>query len=478
MNAPARKCLPDTGTEIEGQRLWEIIPVLDKYKGTLEDVMKTGNPANLRNERIIKDDTRLFNISINPLIHSSSAGAVILADDLTEINRKEEKIKQTQKMETIGILAGGLAHDFNNALGGILSTATLMKYCIAEGIESNRVSERVSMIERAAKNASDLVARFMHFTKRHDVSFIPVDLNNAVQHVVKMCRDTFDKNIGINTGYLLEDAYIQADELEVEHVLLNLCINASQAMTVMRERNENPGGVLDITIGSIDAADDFFKTHEEISPQDFWTVSVSDTGVGMKSDTLGRIFEPFFSTKETGTGLGLVMAEGIVKQHGGFIDVRSSKGKGSVFMVCFKKYTGAIALPAIAKTAAKHEKGREGIILLVEDDKIIRNMAKELLEENGYMVIEAENGKDALSVFRQRLSEINGVFMDTAMPVMSGRDAFFAMKEIDPEVKVLLTSGFAYDPAVKDAIANGVTAFLRKPYSIQELMAKIKEVFG
>ncbi len=230
-------------------------------------------------------------------------------------------------------------------------------------------------------------------------------------------------------------------------------------------------------MGSIDAADDLFRRHKEIKPQDFWTVSVSDTGVGMDSDTLSKIFEPFFSTKGTGTGLGLMMAESIVKQHEGFIDVRSIKGKGSLFMVCFKKYTGAVSEPVLAKTSVKHKAEGEGIILLAEDDEIIREMAKEHLEENGYKVIEAKNGEEALSIFRQKYSEISGVFMDTAMPVMSGRDAFLAMKEIDPEVKVLLTSGFAHDPAVKDAISQGVNAFLNKPYSMPALLAKIREVF-
>jgi PAS domain S-box-containing protein len=478
MNVLARKCLPDERAEIAGKRLWEIIPVREEYKGTLEEAIKTSNPANISSKRIIKDDKRLFNISISPLVNSSSAGAVILADDVTEINRKEEQIKQSQKMETIGVIAGGLVHDFNNALGGILSTATLMKYCITEGIESGRVSERVSMIEMAAKNAAGLVGRFLNLTKKHDVLYVPVDLNNTVQHVAKICRDTFDKTIEIHTGYLLEEAFILADELQIEHLLLNLCINASQAMTMMRGRDENPGGVLDISMGSIDATDDFLKEHKGIKPQDFWTISVSDTGVGMDSDTLSKIFEPFFSTKGTGTGLGLMMAESIVKQHGGFIDVRSVKGKGSLFMVCFKKYTGAVSEPAIAKAAIKHKAEGEGIILLAEDDEIIREMAKEHLEENGYKVIEAKNGEDALNIFRQRSSEISGVFMDTAMPIMSGRDAFVAMKEIDPEVKVLLTSGFAHDPAVKDAISQGVSAFLNKPYSMPALLAKIREVFG
>ena len=191
----------------------------------------------------------------------------------------------------------------------------------------------------------------------------------------------FDKSIEINTGYLLEDAFIMADELQVEHVLLNLCINASQAMTTMRERNENTGGVLDISIGSIDAGDDFFKEHKDIKPQDLWTISVSDTGVGMDSDNLGKVFEPFYSTKETGTGLGLVMVESIIKEHGGFIDVRSVKGKGSVFILCFKKYTGAIARAAAPKTSLKIGLEGGGTILLAEDDAIIRDMARELLEE-------------------------------------------------------------------------------------------------
>jgi signal transduction histidine kinase len=478
MNASARGCIyKDTEDEISGRKLWEMIPVKDEYKRALEDAVKTGISLNLRGERIIKDDNRLFNVSINPLSGLNSEGAVILADDVTETSRKDEQIKQAQKMETIGVLAGGLAHDFNNALGGILSTVTLMKYCIREGIEENRIPERVSMIERAAKNAADLVGRFLHLTKKHDVLYMPVELNATVQHVAKICRDTFDKSIDINTGYLLEDAFIMADELQIEHVLLNLCINASQAMTTMRERNENIGGVLDISIGSINETDDFFKTHRDIQPQELWTVSVSDTGVGMDSDKLARVFEPFYSTKESGTGLGLVMVESIIREHGGFIDVRSVKGKGSVFMLYFKKYTGAVPVTETSKTPVKKEFEAGGTILLAEDDVIIRDMARELLEGSGYDVIEASNGEEALNIFRQRYFEITGVFMDNAMPLMSGVDAFIAMKEIDPDVKVLLTSGFAHDPAVKDAMEKGAAGFLRKPYSMHELLAKAREVF-
>jgi signal transduction histidine kinase/CheY-like chemotaxis protein len=478
LNASARKCPPGSGTDMTGRMLWEMIPVRDEYKNTLEDVIKTGKQADLRNEQIMKDDDRFFNIGISHLIDTGSSGAIILADDVTEIYSNEEQVKQSQMMEIISLLAAGLAHDFNKALGGILSTATLMKYLIAEGIEDNRVPERVSAIEKAAKKASDLVGRFLHLTRKQDVLHVPVDLNSAVQHVVKICRDTFDKTVKINAGYLMDDAFILADELQVEHVLLNLCMNASQAMTVMRGSDEVPGGILDISIGSIGPGDDFFTTHEGIKPDDFWTVSVSDTGVGIDSDRLGKIFEPFFSTRQAGTGLGLVMAEGIVKQHGGFIGVRSVKGKGSVFTVGFKKHFAAIVTPAAYTTASESVEGGEGIILLAEDDNIIRDIAREFLEENGYRVISAENGEEALSIFRQRSYEIKGVFMDAGMPVMSGRDAFNAMKEFDPDVKVLLTSGFAYEPAVKDAIDKGVKGFLRKPYSMHELLAKVREVFG
>jgi CheY-like chemotaxis protein len=352
-----------------------------------------------------------------------------------------------------------------------------MKYSITEDIEKEKNSKRVMMIDHAATNAAELVHRFLNLAKKHEVTFSPVELNETVQRIAKICRDTTDKRIEIKTSYVMDDAFILADPVQIEHLLLNLCINAVQAMAHMGETGEPKKGVLGISIGSLNIDSVYAAGHSGVEQGDYWSVSVSDTGSGIDNEMKEKIFEPFFSTKEAGTGLGLVMVDSIVKQHGGFIELSSEKGRGSVFTVFIRQYKGQTKRPASKIEKQTDEKGA-GIILLAEDDEIIREMTSDIFTENGYTVIAAENGEEALDIFRQRFFEIKGVFMDLAMPVLSGTDAFLAMREIYPDVKVLMTSGFASESSIRDAVDKGVAGFIRKPYSIQELLAKAREVFG
>jgi CheY-like chemotaxis protein len=262
----------------------------------------------------------------------------------------------------------------------------------------------------------------------------------------------------------------------MEQVLLNLCINGIHAMTIMRGEDVW-GGVLTIAIDKVVVDPVFQKRHPEAIGPLYWKVSVSDTGIGMDTKTAAKIFDPFFTTKEQGrgTGLGLAMVYNIVRQVQGFIDVYSEPGHGSTFSV----YLPLLVREGISAPAATDPLAicrGEGVVLVVDDDMRVREMAENILEIVGYTVLTAENGKEGVERYQQHQADIKAVLLDMAMPVMSGREAFVEMKKINPDVKVLLASGFRKDDRVEEILGLGIKEFLQKPYTLAGLARAMKKV--
>ncbi|MEA2101887.1 MAG: response regulator, partial [Thermodesulfobacteriota bacterium] len=457
--------------------VWGALPFFKPYMDVLNTVVQTGKPVDLPRQKVSAFEERYLSISIAPLTYDQTSGAVILIDDVTEMAMKDAQLIQAQKMETVGNLAGGLAHDFNNVLGGIIGTISLMRYSDAhKSMNSEKFSSRIDLIERSANRAVDLVQQLLALSKKQELSLAPVDLNLSTKHVLKICQNTFDKSIVIEAEYFPEPAVIMADPAQVEQVLLNLCVNASHAMTIMRGGQEEPGGTLSLTIKRIHADHYFCSTHPEAKTGHYWVLNVRDTGVGMEARTIAKIFDPFFTTKEIGTGLGLAMVSNIIQQHDGFLDIYSEFGSGTSFNLFFPEQEGVTAGAEVVKTDEFLHLG-SGTILVVEDDEIIRKTASTMLEECGYEVITATDGKAAVFVFEKRHHEIKGVLMDMAMPRMSGKEAYIRMKKIAPGIKVLLTSGFKQDQRVQDVFEMGVDGFIQKPYSMPDLIKKVREVF-
>jgi len=266
----------------------------------------------------------------------------------------------------------------------------------------------------------------------------------------------------------------------MEQILLNLCVNAYHAMTIMRGDNEKPGGELVVSVEKIPSDTQFCMNHAGAKGDFYWDVSITDTGIGMDGKTMAKIFDPFFTTKEKGkgTGLGLAMVYNIVQQHKGFIDVNSEIGTGSrfdvFFPVCGRDEEGVRAVPHEPVAVPRGE----GLILVVDDEDVIRTTARAMLEEAGYSVLEASNGMEAISIFRDRHQEIVAVLLDIVMPKKSGEETFLEMKEIQPDVKVLLASGFRLDDRVASIMSRGVKGFLQKPYTLEKLAASIHEVIS
>ncbi len=465
-------------SQMAGQPLCRIQPFQEEDAPVFRDIMESGKPHEMYRTHIFSGENRSFRIALMPLSINGTRGAVIRVDDITEMERKEIQLRQAQKMEIIGNLAGGLAHDFNNVLGGILGMASLLNLSLKKkNFDPQELSEGIDLIIHSVKRAANMVMQLLAISRRQELTLTSVDLNLAIKHVQDICNSTIDKSIDINVTLHNGQPVVLADSTQIEQVLLNLCVNASHAMTIMRPEHEPQGGVLTLTVGLATADQYFCQTHPEAAPGEYWRVTVSDTGVGMDSKTIAKIFDPFFTTKDKGlgTGLGLAMANSIIQQHKGFIDVYSEKGVGTSFNVFIPRHIHQGVVPEHRGRPGEIAKGR-GTIMVIDDEDVIRDITKKMLMECGYTVILASNGMEGLQIFKERQAGISAVILDMAMPRMSGRETYIEMKRISPAVKVLIASGFKFDQRVQDVMELGANAFIHKPYTLDELASKVRDV--
>ena len=487
-NKSALQCMATQNSEIQlesvnpkdvvGNEFWLCFPFLEKYKSIYYKVFEMKEPLEFHREMFKSFKNRYFNVSIFPLVKEEAKGVVIRIDDFTEMELKEQQLRQAQKMETIGTLAGGLAHDFNNVLGGISGTASLLrvKMDTEKDIKLIECTEHIEIIEKSSENATEMVKQLLSLSRKHELTFVPFNLNNTVKHVISICSNTFDKSIELKTEYYNQIARVLIDPNLIEQSLLNICVNASHAMTIMRKDHERQGGILEISINVFMADKDFITLHPEAKEIGYYNLSVRDTGIGMDKKTVAKIFEPFFTTKEKGkgTGLGLSMVNNIILQHNGFIDVYSEKSIGTIFKIYIPILTEEMEEGGVDKKSNIF-KGT-GIILVVDDEKLMQVTAKSILEQCGYDVITADDGIEGINLFIERHHEIKAVLLDLVMPKKSGEETFLEMNNINGNVPVLLSSGFKRNERIDKAIELGVKGFLQKPYSIENLSFSISEI--
>lgn len=388
----------------------------------------------------------------------------IIAEDVTELRAMERQLRQAQKFEAIGQLAGGIAHDFNNVVGAILGWAEL-------GFDQNRdnaqVAERFSRIREQAERAAALTRELLTFARRQVLQPQMVDLNSVANGLVNFLDKVIGKDIEFKLLGAPLDA-VKADPTQLEQVLMNLCLNARDAMP--------DGGRLVVETEMVELDEAYCRFYPYVTPGRYAVVSVSDTGIGMDTETRERIFEPFFTTKERGkgTGMGLATVYGIVKQHGGFVHVYSEPGHGSLFRVYLPVTEGAVADGAKEKAAAPSFAELRGTetILLAEDHESIREMARQTLVSLGYRVLSAANGEDALKLCGHETPAL--AILDVIMPKLGGTATAAKLTALFPELHIVITSGYSPE-GDRAPVPGDKTRYLQKPYSPTTLGRIIRE---
>jgi two-component system, cell cycle sensor histidine kinase and response regulator CckA len=468
-----KKILGHDENEVLGKYFIDLIPVeehafmIQVFK---EVRNKKKNVENIQVKFHRKDGVLcFFSASAAPLLdeHGKVVGTMGIARDITEHRKLEEQLLQAQKMESIGNLAGGIAHDFNNLLGGILGYASFAKKKMSL---KDPLYHSLNSIERSATQAAELTKQLLGFARRGKYQVKPVNCNALIQDLIQLLKRTIDKRINLEVELDPQLHLVEGDETQLQQSLINICLNARDAMP--------SGGTLKIVTANQKLSKDITEKQGGWKEGDYVKITLSDTGIGMTEEVRSQIFEPFFTTKEPGrgSGLGLSMVYGIIQNHGGYIVLKSESGQGTSF---------DLLLPAVADLMIEEipspspgriiPKGSE-TILIVDDEEIIRQLGGDILEDCGYKVLFASRGEEAIQIYQEKRENIALMILDMVMPGMGGKETFLKLKEINPKIKVLLSSGYSANEGVGEILKEGVGGFIQKPYKDEELIEKVREI--
>jgi PAS domain S-box-containing protein len=437
----------------------------------LMEKARTSNEPQQFEWRARKKNGALFWVEINvqKTMLLGNERFLVMIRDITLRKQLQEQIRQTEKLEAVGQLAGGIAHDFNNQLAGMMGFADLLRLQLEDRPE---LRELALDIVKAIRGASQLTGQLLAFARRGSVQHDPVDIHELIQEVLDLLRHSVDKNIEFRLLLDAADHVVIGDRTQLQNTLLNLALNARDAMP--------QGGSVVFATQVVDLDEGFCRRKStEARPGRYLRISVADTGHGMDKSVLSRVFEPFFTTKKPGkgTGMGLASAFGAVKSHKGIIDVYSEPGKGTEFKL-FLPLAMTVAPAPLPVRGASSNQTRSGTVMLVDDEETLRRTGARMLSSLGYSVITCTSGDEALEQYRKRSRDIVGVILDMVMPGMSGPETFAMLRTINPNVAVLVVSGYSMREDIREILRAGARDFLQKPYSFEDLASKTGELFG
>jgi PAS domain S-box-containing protein len=415
--------------------------------------------------RVKSGEERWALLSIEPIDVRGVKCVLSVTEDITDRKQLEEQLMQSQKMEAVGTLAGGIAHDFNNLLTAIIGHSQLLKRRVGE---QDAVYTDVAEIEKAGLRAASLTRQLLAFSRKQMLEMKILDVNSVIADMGPMLGRLIGEDVTLQTDLDAELGTVRADNSHIQQVIMNLAVNARDAMP--------RGGELTIQTRNVTLDAAYAKKHAETPGGDYVMLAVSDTGIGMSRQTQERIFEPFFTTKEhgKGSGLGLSTTYGIVKQSGGSIMVYSEPGHGTVFRVYLPRALGSAEIPEPEDRLSAMSTGSE-TILLVEDEEMVRALAAQVLSNVGYRVVDAANGNEAIGVARGHKGDIDLVLTDAVMPEMSGMELVDRLQQIRPGISVLMMSGYSREAMTGSVLSPGVK-LLQKPFTPVDLCRKVREV--
>ena len=415
-----------------------------------------------------KKDGSLFTeeVVISPLFDAKGVvtNYVSVKRDVTHESRIEEQLRQAQRMEAVGQLAGGVAHDFSNLLQAILGYADIVLESLPPG---DRHRQDIEQIQRAGRRAADLTRQLLAFSRRQVIRPVTLDMNDLIDNVLKMLQRLISEDIILEVDQEDNLPHVLADPGQMEQILINLCVNSRDALP--------EGGTIGIKTLVMEVTDDFRSEHSGDLKDRYVCIRVSDTGCGMDEGTLSQIFEPFFTTKGVGkgTGLGLATVYGIARQHNGIIDARSQLGEGTEIDVYIP--VAEATADTVHESGSEADTGGSETILVAEDDDMVRNLTTRILRRAGYTVLTADNGESAVELFSSRKDEIDLLLLDVVMPKLGGHAAYMRIKEMSPDLGVIFASGYAQDGVHTDFILNAGLDLIEKPYVPSSLLGAVRK---
>jgi len=439
----------------------------DNVRAAVDAMFTDGRGLRDMEEQMRGQNGQTFFVNLNSSLVFDETGATvnarIVARDISDRKKMEGAILHAQKIDSIGNLAGGVAHDFNNILSAILGSASIMRRHLPE---KAKFSKYVEIIESSARRGSSLTRQLLTFARKTETFIKPVNINQLIGETLTLFERSVSKEIRIVTSLSEQGAVVNGDDGQIQQALLNLFLNARDAMP--------EGGTLTISTSLILADAHTPSQFSSVKPGPFVVIQVSDTGHGIAREMHNRVFEPFFTTKDHGTGLGLSVVYGVVQAHGGFINLESSVGKGTTF---------SLYLPRVTVTSRTEERRRRirlphgtERVLIIEDEVSVAEIASDMLSGLGYTTHIAGNGREGLAFYRTRRADVDLILLDINMPEMGGKEAFELLRAENPAVPIIIVTGYGRDTLETSSFSSAVDAFMEKPFQLETMALTVRQV--